>query len=132
MLTTGITFTKGNLRKALYFFIRALHFSLKTSEVLEKNVEVLWKNEGILLPRNYFKFPLGIIHRSRDGGGEGFWSKRHETVTRGGVGSKIFWNPQSAILTFSHSFFYDLPMNLVAFVQDFQNRIRFIAQGIYP
>ena len=45
--------------------------------------------------------------------------------SRGGVGSKIFWNPQSAILTFSPSFFYDLPMNLVAFVQDFQNRIVF-------
>ena len=59
------------------------------------------------------------------GGGEGFWSKRHETVTRGGGGSKIFWNPQSAILTFSHSFFYDVPMNLVAFVQDSQNRIVF-------
>ena len=31
-----------------------------------------------------------------------------------------------------HSFFYDLPMNLIAFLKDFQNRICFIAQEIYP
>ena len=50
---------------ALRFSMGPLRFSLETREdsvnlpeFLEKNVEVLWKTKGILLPRNYLKFPL--------------------------------------------------------------------------
>ena len=73
---------------------------------------------------------LGTVHKSRDGG-EGFWSKRHESVTRGGE-SQIFSNPQRVILTFLNSEFWIFPMNLVALAEDFQNQIFFIAQGNYP
>ena len=63
--------------------------------------------------------------------GEGFWSKRHESVTGEG-GSRIFSNPQRVILTFLNSEFWIFPMNLVALAKDFQNQIFFIAQGDYP
>ena len=66
------------------------------------------------------------------GGGWGFWSKRHESVTRGGGGSQIFSNPQRVILTFLNSEFWIFPMNLVALAEEFQNQIFFIAQGTYP
>ena len=58
-------------------------------------------------------------------GGEGFWSKRHETVTRGGGRVEDFLEPTKCDFDIFPFFFYDLPMNLVAFVQDFQNRIVF-------
>ena len=57
-----------------------------------------------------------------------FWSKRHESVTRGEGGSQIFSNPQRVILTFLNSEFWIFPMNLVALAEDFQNQIFFISQ----
>ena len=51
------------------------------------------KTKGILLPHNYLKFPLGIVHKSRDGGGgrseflEKTSRKRHAGW---GDGSEIF------------------------------------------
>ena len=53
--------------------------------------------------------------------GEGFWSKRHESVTGGGR-VKDFLKPTKCDFDiFSLFFFYESPMNLVALVKDFQN-----------
>ena len=47
------------------FFMQLLDFpqetredSIHLHESLEENLEVVWKMKGILLPRNYFKFPF--------------------------------------------------------------------------
>ena len=65
-------------------------------------------------------------------GKEGSIEKSVTKTSRGGGEVKDFLKPQSAILRFSNSVLYDLSMNLVALIRDFQNQICFIAQGTYP
>ena len=59
------------------------------------------------------------------GGGQGV-----KKASRGEA--KDFLKPTKCDFDIFSFFFYDLPMNLVAFVKEFQNRICFIAQGTYP
>ena len=66
---------------------------------------------------------LGIIHKSRDGGG-GVLVKASRNRHEGGR-VEDFLEPTKCDFDIFPFFFYDLPMNLVAFVQDFQNRIVF-------
>ena len=102
--------------------------------MLKKIIEKL--SISTQLKQNLFKmtFAKGPSINHVTVGGEGFWQKRHETVTRE-VGVKDFLKPTKCdfdIFPFFLFMFYQSVYAIVALVQDFQNRICFIAQGTYP
>ena len=65
-------------------------------------------------------------------GGGGVLVKASRNRHEGGGRVEDFLEPTKCDFDIFPFFFYDLPMNLVAFVKEFQNRICFIAQGTYP